>query len=104
MKPFKRTATISKRSPGILLRVPGRCTNGSEEVFHSCFIAIEQLAVEVTRVPIDYHTPKIEDCGTIFFHCKYILSFLRERSSMSVSRAMRNLFRAGSPLVRSLTR
>src|SRR3982074_2940258 len=96
MKSFKRTATISKRSPGILLRVPRRCTNGSEEVFHRCFIAIEQLAVEVTWVPIDYHTPKIEDCGTIFCHCKYILSFLRESSIMSVSRAMRNLFRARS--------
>src|SRR6267378_562147 len=99
MKSFKRTATISKRSPGILLRVPRRCTNGSEEVFHRRFIAIEQLAVEVTWVPIDYHTPKIEDCGTIFCHCKYILSFLRESSIMSVSRAMRNLFRARSPLV-----
>src|SRR5713101_6058899 len=98
MKSFKRTATISKRSPCILLRVPRRCTNGSEEVFHRCFIAIEQLAVEVTWVPIDYHTPKIEDCGTIFCHCKYILSFLRESSIMSVSRAMRNLFRARSPL------
>src|SRR5258707_2036119 len=87
MKSFKRTATISKRSPGILLRVPRRCTNGSEEVFHRRFIAIEQLAVEVTRVPIDYHTPKIEDCGTIFCHCKYILSFLRKSSIMSVSRA-----------------
>src|SRR6266850_46804 len=94
MKSFKRTATISKRSPRILLRVPRRCTNGSEEVFHRCFIPIEQLAVEVTWVPIDYHTPKIEDCGTIFCHCKYILSFLRESSIMSVSRAMRNLFRA----------
>src|ERR1700747_1627396 len=90
MKSFKRIATISKRSPCILLRVPRRCTNGSEEVFHCCFIAIEQLAVEVTRVPIDYHTPKIEDCGTVFCHCKYILSFLRESSIMSVSRAMRN--------------
>src|SRR5258708_1382873 len=87
MKSFKRTATISKRSPGILLRVPRRCTNGSEEVFHRRFIAIEQLAVEVTWVPIDYHTPQIEDCGTIFCHCKYILSFLRESSIMSVSRA-----------------
>ena len=76
---------------GILLRVPRRCTNGSEEVFHRRFIAIEQLAVEVTWVPIDYHTPKIEDCGTIFCHCKYILSFLRESSIMSVSRAKRNL-------------
>src|SRR5258706_1168005 len=81
MKLFKRTATISKRSPRILLRVPRRCTNGSEEVFHRCFIAIKQLAVEVTWVPIDYHTPKIEDCGTIPCHCKYILSFLRESSS-----------------------
>src|ERR1700732_2517722 len=80
MKSFKRTATISKRSPGILLRVPRRCTNGTEEVFHRRFIAIEQLAVEVTRVPIDYHTPQIEDCDTIFCHCKYILSFLRESS------------------------
>src|SRR5882762_11196458 len=96
MKSFKRTATISKRSPGILLRVPRRCTNGSEEVFHRRFIAIEQLAVEVTWVPIDCHTPEIEDCGTIFCHCKYILSFLRESSIMSVSRAMRNLFRARS--------
>src|SRR5258708_5199841 len=96
MKSFKRTATISKRSPGILLRVPRRCTNGTEEVFHSRFIAIEQLAVEVTWVPIDYHTPQIEDCGTIFCHCKYILSFLRESSIMSVSRAMRNLFAARS--------
>src|ERR1700747_2469469 len=94
MKSFKRTATISKRSPGILLRVPRRCTNGTEEVFHRRFIAIEQLAVEVTWVPIDYHTPQIEDCGTIFCHCKYILSFLCESSIMSVSRAMRNLFRA----------
>src|SRR6267154_5429117 len=85
MKSFKRTATISKRSPGILLRVPRRCTNGSEEVFHRRFIAIEQLAVEVTWVPIDYYTPQIEDCGTIFCHCKYILSFLRESSIMFVS-------------------
>src|ERR1700720_4098111 len=91
MKSFKRTATISKRSPGILLRVPRRCTNGTEEVFHRGFIAIEQLAVEVTWVPIDYHTPQIEDCGTIFCHCKYILSFLRESSIMSVSRATRKL-------------
>src|ERR1700741_205376 len=74
MKSFKRTATISKRSPGILLRVPRGCTNGSEEVFHRCFIAIEQLAVEVTWVPIDYHATKIEDCDRIFCHCKYILS------------------------------
>src|SRR5882762_8385175 len=87
MKSFKRTATISKRSPGILLRVPRRCTNGSEEVFRRRFIAIEQLAVEVTWVPIDYHTPKIEDCSTIFCHCKYILSFLGKSSIMSVSRA-----------------
>src|SRR5882762_233205 len=86
MKSFKRTATISKRSPGILLRVPRRCTNGSEEVFRRRFIAIEQLVVEVTWVPIDYHTPKIEDCGTIFCHCKYILSFLGKSSIMSVSR------------------
>src|SRR5216684_1975602 len=98
MKSFKRTATISKRSPGILLRVPRRCTNGTEEVFHHRFITIEQLAVEVTWVPIDYHTPKIEDCGTIFCHCKYILSFLRESSIMSVSRAKRNLFRSRSPI------
>src|SRR5882672_9142655 len=81
MKSFKRTATISKRSPGILLRVPRRCTNGSEEGFHRRFIAIEQLAVEVTWVPIDYHTPKIEDCGTIFCHCKYILSSWVSRPS-----------------------
>src|ERR1700732_4190225 len=81
MKSFKRTATISKRSPGILLRVPRRCTNGTKEVFHRRFIAIEQLAVEVTWVPIDYHTPQIEDCGTIFCHCKYILSFLLSRPS-----------------------
>src|ERR1700751_2571652 len=104
MKPFKRTATISKRSPGILLRVPRRCTNGSEEVFHRCFIAIEQLAVEVTWVPIDYHATKIEDCDRIFCHCKYILSFLSESSIMSVPRAKRNLFRSRSPLVGSLTR
>src|SRR5216684_158791 len=89
MKSFKRTATISKRSPGILLRVPRRCTNGTEEVFHHRFITIEQLAVEVTWVPIDYHTPQIKDCGTIFCHCKYILSFLRELSIMSVSRPRR---------------
>src|ERR1700734_2355469 len=87
MKSFKRTAAISKRSPCILLRVPRRCTNGSEEVFHRRFIAIEQLAVEVTWVPIDYHTPKVEDCGTILCHCKYILPFLRESSIMAVSRA-----------------
>src|SRR5882762_6233655 len=98
MKSFKRTATISKRSPGILLRVPRRCTNGSEEVFHRGFIAIEQLAVEVTWVPIDYHPPQIEDCGTIFCHCKYILSFLREPSIMSVSGAKRNSFRYRSPV------
>src|SRR5882724_3439877 len=94
MKSFKRTTTISKRSPGILLRVPRRCTNGREEVFHRGFIAIEQLAVEVTWVPIDYHPPQVEDCGTIFCHCKYILSFLREPSIMSVSRTKRNSFRA----------
>src|ERR1700730_4041874 len=104
MKSFKRTATISKRSPGILLRVPRRCTNGTEEVFHRRFIAIEQLAVEVTWIPIDYHTSQIEDCGTIFCHCKYILSFLRESSIMSVSRAQRNLFRSRSSVVGSLTR
>src|SRR5258708_22889259 len=91
MKSFKRTATISKRSTGILLRVPRRCTNGSEEVFHRRFIAIEQLAVEVTWVPIDYHTPKIEDCDTNFCHCKSILSFLRESSIMSVSQVHRNI-------------
>src|SRR5260370_9262013 len=91
MKSFKRTATISKRSLGILLRVPRRCKNGSEEVFHRRFIAIEQLAVEVTWVPIDYHTPQIEDCGTIFCHCKYILSFLHESSIMSVSGENRKL-------------
>src|SRR3979490_1195899 len=102
MKSFKRTATISKRSPGILLRVPRRCTNSSEEVFHRCFIAIEQLAVEVTWVPIDYHSPKIEDCGTIFCHCKYILSFLRESSIMSVSRAMRNLNDGSTSAVQQL--
>src|SRR5258707_15426468 len=101
MKLFKRTATISKRSPRILLRVPRRCTNGSEEVFHRCFIAIKQLAVEVTWVPIDYHTPKIEDCGTSLCHCKYILSFLRESSIMSGSRAMRNSFPARSPILGS---
>src|SRR5713101_3343393 len=98
MKSFKRIATISKRSPCILPRVPRRCTNGSEEVFHRCFIATKQLAVEVTWVPIDYHTSKIEDCGPIFCHCKYILSFLRESSIMSVSRAMGNLFRARSQI------
>src|SRR4029077_6094528 len=76
MKSFKRTATISKRSPGILLRVPRRCTNGTEEVFHRRFIAIEQLAVEETWVPIDYHTPQIEDCGQIFCHCKIHSIFL----------------------------
>src|SRR5260370_19665106 len=90
MKSFKRTATISKRSPGILLRVPRRCTDGSEEVFHRRFIAIEQLAVEVTWVPTDYPTPQLEDCGTIFFLCKYILSFVRVSSLLSVSRATRN--------------
>src|SRR4029077_4068623 len=104
MKLFKSTATISKRSPGILLRVPRRCTYGTEEVFHRLFIAIEQLAVEVTWVPIDYHTPQIEDCGTIFCHCRYILSFWQESSSMSVSQAQRNLFRSGSPVAGSLTR
>src|SRR5260221_10823279 len=104
MKLFKRTATISKRSTGILLRVPRRCTNGSEEVFHRRFIAIEQLAVEVTWVPIDYHTPKIEDCDTNFCHWKSILSFLRESSIKSVSKAQRNLFLAGGPVVGSLTR
>src|SRR6266478_7156837 len=77
MKSFKRTATISKRSPGILLRVPRRCTNGTEEVFHHRFITIEQLAVEVTWVPIDYHTPQIKDCGTIFCHCKSIVSYCK---------------------------
>src|SRR5246127_3232913 len=98
MKAFKRTATISKRPPGILLRVPRRCTNVTEEVFHRRFVAIEQLAVEVTWVPIDYHATKIEDCGRIFCHCKYILSFLRESSIKSVSRAKRDLFRSRTRL------
>src|ERR1700745_575550 len=99
MKSFEGTAAISKRSPGILLRVPRRRANGAEEVFHRRLIAIEQHAVEVTGVPIDYHTPKIEDRGTSFCHFKYILSFLRESSIMPVLRTQRNLFRSRSLVV-----
>src|ERR1700758_541271 len=80
MKSLKRLATLSKRSPCILLRVPRRCANGSEEVFHLRFIAIEQFAVEIAGVPIDYHTPKIKNRDTVFCHFKYILFFLPESS------------------------
>src|SRR5215469_315567 len=74
MKSLKRIATIGKRSPGVLLRVPRRCTNGREEVFHCCFIAFEQLLIQVTWIPVDHYAAKIEDCDPILCHRGYILA------------------------------
>jgi len=45
--------------------VPLAGTDGGEEVLHALFVA-EQLAVQVTRVPVDKHATEIEDddlCG-----------------------------------------
>jgi protein-S-isoprenylcysteine O-methyltransferase Ste14 len=73
MELLKRIATVRKRPPGVLLLVPRRSTDRGEKVFHRRVVSIEQLAVQVTWIPIDHHPTKVEDCYTIMRHRRYIL-------------------------------
>jgi len=54
---------LGPRSPGILMRVPLRGRYLGKEVLHLVRI-IEELPIEIARVPIDEDAAQVEDnCG-----------------------------------------
>ena len=52
---------LGEAAPGVLALVPFRRADRSEEVLHRRLVAVEQLAIEVSRVPVDQDAAEIED-------------------------------------------
>jgi len=49
-----------KGPAGVLATVPFVRADGGEEMLHRCFVAAQQLAVEVTRIPVDQNAAEIK--------------------------------------------
>ncbi len=65
-QPCRRAAAeaqrpLRRRSGRVLLLVPLDGAYLGEEILHRRFVAGEQLAVEVARIPVDQHAAEIED-------------------------------------------
>lgn len=60
---LKLSDGLDERSAGVLLAVPSRRGDLGEELLHSLFVAREQLAIQMARIPVDQHAAEVEDRG-----------------------------------------
>ena len=57
---FQQAGAFGKRPAGVLATVPFVRADGGEKMLHRCLVAGEQLAVEVTGIPVDQDAAEIE--------------------------------------------
>ena len=52
---------LGEGAPGVLALVPFGGADGGEEMLHRRVVAVEELAIQVSRVPVEEHAAEIED-------------------------------------------
>ncbi len=57
----ERTRALGEGPPGVLALVPFGGADRGEEMLHRRLVAVEELAIQVSRVPVEQHAAQIED-------------------------------------------
>ncbi len=56
-------AGLGERAAGIVLQMPRHGADLGEEALHRGIVTVEQLAIEMARVPVEQDSAEIEDHG-----------------------------------------
>src|SRR5205085_9422955 len=57
----QRARALGERPAGVLALVPFGGADGGEEILHRSLIAVEELAIQVARIPVEQYAAQVED-------------------------------------------
>ena len=105
MLALEQAGAFGEAAAGILTAVPLMGAHGRKKTLHHRLVAREELAVEMSRVPIDQHTAQIEDHDASASLCHPLLSKSKPRDTIAggvsmVQRQPRDLAILADPIYR----